>query len=275
MSTFTLNLGVPSHAVEPALLAQRLPALAAALRGFVSATPIQTQVLSTASAVQVHAAQLGVQRDHVTLEALPLVCASHHKTLVAIAASLAAEFATPGLKFTAVNSGASQSLDSGFLGTLKLHLALPPTANFIGRDISKALPRTHDARVLRQFVNAAQMTLHQSPLSNCAANSLWCCNALPTDDLARTWLQGGLAAWWDALPNYDRSWGTALQTQASIDVSTAASIDASINAPTPSLSTANQLAIAYSDVTLSIALKRRAAWALWAKPLELATMLGA
>jgi hypothetical protein len=249
MSTFTLHLGAPSHAVEPALLAQRLPTLAAALRGFVSAPATTAPTAPLASAVQVHAAQLGVQRDHVTLEALPKLDAFNHQTLAAITASLAGEFAAESLIYTA----ASHSANNGFLGILNLHAALPPAANFIGRDIAKALPRTNDARVLRQFVNAAQMTLHQSPAlstrSNGGVNSLWCCNALPTDDLSRTWLQGGLTAWWDALPTWD----------AALDIN--------------ALNAASQLNWVYSDVTLSLALKRRATWALWAKPLALAATL--
>lgn len=245
MTTLTLHLSAPSHAVEPALLAQRLPTLAAALHGFTRAPATVAPTALLAGAVQVHAAQLGVQRDHVTLEAFPPLSALNHEMLAAIAASLAGEFAAESLIYTA----ASYSLNSGFLGTLNLHAALPPAANFIGRDIAKALPRSEDARVLRQFVNAAQMTLHQSPIVNCAVNSLWCCNALPTDDLSRTWLQGGLTAWWDALPAWD----------AALDIS--------------ALNATSQLNLVYSDVTLSLTLKRRAAWALWAKPLDLATVL--
>ena len=245
MTILTLHLSAPSHAVEPALLAQRLPTLAAALHGFSRATATAAPTALLAGAVQVHAAQLAVQRDHVTLEALPQIDASNHETLVAIAASLAGEFAAERLIYTA----ASHFANNGFLGTLNLHAALSPAANFIGRDIAKALPRSEDARVLRQFVNAAQMTLHQSPVSGCNVNSLWCCNALPTDDLSRTWLQGGLTAWWDALPAWD----------AALDVS--------------ALKAASQLNLVHSDVTLSVALTPRAAWALWAKPLDLAALL--
>ncbi len=250
MTTLTLHLSAPSHAVEPALLAQRLPTLAAALHGFTRIPATATPTALLAGAVQVHAAQLGVQRDHVTLEALPQIDASNHETLAAIAASLAGEFASERLIYTA----ASHSANDGFLGTLNLHAALPPAANFIGRDIAKALPRSEDARVLRQFVNAAQMTLHQSRMATGGINSLWCCNALPTDDLSRTWLQGGLTAWWDALPEWDKTWGDAV-----LDIN--------------ALKTASQLNVVYSDVTLNIPLKRRAAWALWAKPLDLSALL--
>jgi hypothetical protein len=245
MTTLTLTLGAPSHAVEPVLLAQRLPMLAAALRGFASVSATAAPTLGVASTVQVYAAHLGVQRDHVTLESLPQLDALNHETLTVVVARLAAEFAAESLVLTA----ASHSLSSGLLGTLNLQLALPPAANFIGRDITKALPRSIEARVLRQFVNAAQMTLHQSSIAHCAVNSLWCCNALPNDSLSHTWLQGGLTAWWDALP----AWDAALDTRA--------------------FQAANQLNLVYSDVTLSLALKRRAAWALWAKPLDLAALL--
>ncbi len=250
MTTITLHLGAPSHAVEPALLAQRMPSLAAALHRFTQAPATLAQATQTTGAVRVYAAQLGVQRDHVTLESLPMLDVSSHETLTAIAASLAGDFAAESLIYTA----ASHFANEGFLGMLNLHAALPPAANFIGRDIAKALPRSEDARALRQFVNAAQMTLHQSPVSGCNVNSLWCCNALPTDDLSRTWLHGGLTAWWDALPAWDKTWGDA-----ALDLS--------------ALKTASQLNVVYSDVTLSIALKRRAAWAVWAKPLDLSALL--
>ena len=250
MTTLTFHLSAPSHAVEPALLAQRLPTLAAALHGFSRAPATATPTALLAGAVQVYAAQLGVQRDHVTLEALPALSVLNHETLAAIAASLAGEFAAERLIYTA----ASHFANDGFLGTLNLHATLPPAANFIGRDIAKALPRSDDARVLRQFVNSAQMTLHQSPVSGCNVNSLWCCNAPPNDDLSRTWLQGGLTAWWDALPEWDKTWGDA-----ALDIS--------------ALKAASQLNLVYSDVTLSVALTPRAAWALWAKPLDLAALL--
>jgi hypothetical protein len=242
MSTLTLHLGAPSHAVEPALLAQRLPKLAEALNGFIHCTASAATTPSAVDKVYVYAAHLGVQRDHVTLEGLPLLSAANREMLVAITASLAADFAAESLIYT-------DTSDSSALGELNLTAALPPAANFIGRDIAKALPRSDEARVLRQFVNGAQMLLHQSPLADGAVNSLWCCNALPTDALARTWLQSGLSAWWDALP----AWDAALDLNA--------------------LSTATRLNVVFSDVTRSLPLKRRATWALWAKPLDLSTVL--
>jgi hypothetical protein len=260
MTTMTLTLGAPSHAVEPALLAQRLPNLSAALRGFVSAAAISTPAPSAPSAVQVYAAQLGVQRDHVTLEALPPMPALNHETLVAVAASLVAEFAAEGLVFTAA-SGLNASNSSNALGSLNLQMALPPAANFIGRDIAKALPRADEARVLRQFVNGAQMALHQSPIPRSNVNSLWCSNPLPADALSQAWLQSGLTAWWDALPEWDSSW----------DKSCDRSWDKSYEAS--ALNAATQLNLVFSDVTISVPLKRRATWALWSKPLDLAALL--
>jgi hypothetical protein len=202
--------------------------------------------------VQVLAAALGVQRDHVTLEALPSISATHHEKLVTLAASLAADFAAESLVFT----GASHASNSPLLGTLNLQMALPPAANFIGRDIAKALPRSSDARVLRQFVNAAQMTLHQSPalstVAEGAVNSLWCSQALPADALSRTWLQGGLIAWWDALPAWD------------------AALDLSV---LKGSSTLCKLHIIFSDVTLQVMLKRRPSWAFWRQPMALMDVL--
>ncbi len=256
MTMISLTLGAPSHAVEPALLAQRLPTLSAALQDFVSAAAITTPATQLASAVQVYAAQLGVQRDHVTLEALPPMSALNHEALVAVAASLAAEFAAEGVVFTVSDHCST----NGFLGTLNLHMALPPAAQFIGRDIAKALPRADEARVLRQFVNGAQMALHRSPVlaSDGASpvNSLWCSNALPADALSQAWLQSGLTAWWDALPEWDQSLNSI-----------------ALNAI--ALNAATQLELVYSDVTLSVPLKRRAAWAVWSKPLNLPALLQA
>lgn len=265
MTMISLTLGAPSHAVEPALLAQRLATLSAALQGFVSAAAITTPAPCAPSSVQVYAAQLGVQRDHVTLEALPPMSALNYETLVAVAASLAAEFAAEGLVFTAasdltISSPSNTSNTSITLGSLNLQMALPPAAQFIGRDIAKALPRGDDARVLRQFVNGAQMALHQSPVLASAGaspvNSLWCSNALPVDALSQAWLQSGLTAWWDALPEWDQSLNSI-----------------ALNAI--ALNSATQLELVYSDVTLSVPLKRRATWAVWSKPLNLAALLQA
>jgi hypothetical protein len=245
MTTLTLTLGAPSHAVEPALLAQRLPTLARALRFFAAAPGRRAPAPSPVGKVHVHAALLGVQRDHITLEALPLIVAAQRQSLAALAASLAGDFSAEGLVWT----GASVIEPSSLLGVLNLELALPPAANFIGRDIAKALPRGDDARVLRQFVNAAQMTLHQSPMAGAAVNSLWCSNVLPSDVLSQTWLQNGLSAWWDALPAWD----------AALDLS--------------DLPFASQLDWVFSDQTVSVPLKRRAAWAPWIKPLDLSALL--
>jgi hypothetical protein len=242
MISFDVNLAAPSHAVEPALLAQRLPCLATALNTFASAPVKRTQTPATSGTVNVYGATLGVQRDHVTLETLPLITAPNRQALTELGARLAADFTGEGWVFNALEHGQT-------LGTLNLNLALPAAANFIGRDISHALPRTADARALRQFVNAAQMALHQSPIQDCAVNSLWCSQAIPNDPLLHTWLQGGLTAWWDALP----AWDTALALD--------------------SFSQATQLNLIYSDVTLSVALKRRSRWALWTKPLALSDML--
>jgi hypothetical protein len=245
-ATLSLALGAPSHAVEPALLAQRLPRLAAALHGFtaakVSAQPVQSNTL----AVKVYAAQLGVQRDHITLECLPALDYATFTQLQAITERLAGEFAADGLVLTATPYVEQAGLA---LGAFNRSAALPPTASFIGRDIAHALPRSDGARVLRQFVNAAQMALHLSPIAGSAVNSLWCANGLPTDGLSHSWLQHGLTAWWDALPAWD----------AALEVSP--------------LNTATQLNLAYSDVTLTVPLRRRAAWQWWRKPLDLATVL--
>jgi hypothetical protein len=70
-------------------------------------------------------------------------------------------------------------------------------------------------------------------------------------------LQSGLTAWWDALPEWDSSW----------DKSCDKSYDAS------ALNAATQLNLVFSDVTISVPLKRRATWALWSKPLDLAALL--
>jgi hypothetical protein len=249
MTRFALHLGAPSHAVEPALLAQRVPRLAAALRLFAMAPVNTSPAPSAVGRVQVFAAQLGVQRDHVTLELLPAITHAQRQRLAAIAASLASEFACELQVLTGASDGDPAPASARALASLSLQLALRPAANYIGRDIAHALPRSEDARALRQFVNAAQMALHQSPVAGCAVNSLWCCNDLPTDALSHTWLQGGLSAWWDVLP----AWDAALELNA--------------------LHAASELDWVFSDVTLSVALKRRTPWALWLKPLELATLL--
>jgi hypothetical protein len=247
MTSLTLHLGAPSHAVEPALLAQRLPTLAAALRDCAAPPAAAVPTPTMPAKVLVHGALLGVQRDHVTLEALPAIASADRAALIALATTLASEFAAEGLQFVA----ASESENTPHLGRLNRVLALPSAANFIGRDIAKALPRSDEVRVLRQFVNAAQMTLHQSPLAGGAVNSLWCSAALPSDTLSRTWLQQGLTAWWDALP----AWDAAL--------------------PASAMVSATRLELVFSDVTLSVPLKRRAAWALWLKPVDLAAVLQA
>jgi hypothetical protein len=254
MTTLTLHLGAPSHAVEPALLAQHLPTLTAALGLFCAADAVSFTNRVQTDLVHVYAAQLGVQRDHITLEHLPAVGAESFAQLQTRAALLASEFAADGLVFTASSAGIYNSNSGSALGTLNISAALPPAANFIGRDIAKALPRDAASRVLRQFVNGAQMALHQSPVQDCAVNSLWCSHVVPTDVLSSTWLQGGLTQWWDALP----AWDSTLNL---MDLT--------------ALGLASRLELVYSDVTIAVPLKRRSAWRLWLKPLTLASVLNA
>jgi hypothetical protein len=262
MTTLILHLGAPSHAVEPALLAQRLPMLSAALESFCAADAVSFTNMVRADMVHVYAAQLGVQRDHITLEHLPAVGAESFAQLQTRTALLASEFAADGLVFTASSAGIYNSNNNSSnnsntvsaLGTLNISTALPPAANFIGRDIAKALPRDAASRVLRQFVNGAQMALHQSPVQDCAVNSLWCSHAVPTDALSSTWLQGGLTQWWDALP----AWDSTLNL---MDLT--------------ALGLASRLELVYSDVTIAVPLKRRSAWTPWLKPLTLASVLNA
>jgi hypothetical protein len=249
MLNFTLHLGAPSHAVEPALLAQRLPTLAAMLQAFCAVDAVLNAPKAQASTVYVYAAQLGVQRDHITLECLPSLEAATFDDVQTCAALLVDEFIADGLAFTASSKGDRESNNVRALGTLNIQTVLPPAVNFIGRDIAKALPRDDAARVLRQFVNGAQMALHQSPVQGCAVNSLWCGIALPDDALSQTWLQGGLTAWWDALP----AWDSGLDLAA--------------------LGLANCLELVYSDTTIVVLLKRRSAWIPWTKPLQLAKVL--
>jgi hypothetical protein len=259
MTTLTLHLGAPSHAVEPALLAQRLPTLTAALGLFCAADAVSFTNRVQTDIVHVYAAQLGVQRDHITLEHLPAVGAEAFAQLQTRAALLASEFAADGLVFTAGSAGIynskNNSNNSGSaLGTLNISAALPPAANFIGRDIAKALPRDAASRVLRQFVNGAQMALHQTPVQGCEVNNLWCSHALPTDALSSTWLQGGLTQWWDALPAWDSTLDLTHLTALGLD---------------------SRLKLVYSDVTIAVTLKRRSAWMPWLKPLTLASVLNA
>jgi hypothetical protein len=264
MTTHTLHLGAPSHAVEPALLAQRLPTLTAALGLFCAADAVSFTNRVQTDVVHVYAALLGVQRDHITLEHLPEVGAESFAQLQTRAALLASDFAADGLVFTAGSADIYNSKNNNnnnnsgsALGTLNISAALPPAANFIGRDIAKALPRDAASRVLRQFVNGAQMALHQTPVHGCEVNSLWCSHALPTDVLSSTWLQGGLTQWWDALPVWDST----------LDLTGLTNLTA--------LGLASRLELVYSDVTIAVPLKRRSAWMPWLEPLALASVLNA
>jgi hypothetical protein len=256
MATLDIALFAPSHAVEPALLAQQLPCLAAVLRNFCT-LPAQIETVSlshnsphTPQIIQVYAAQLGIQRAYITLEALPQLPAQEYGILQAHTVLIAKEFAAEGLQFTPNPS--INHHNPWALGTLNLKLAkpLPLAANFMGRDIAHALPRDLNdtvAKTLRQFVNVAQMSLHQSPVMS--INSLWCCAELPSAPLAQAWLQGGLAIWWDTLPAWDMQFNTMC------------------------LSGITQLRLVFSDVVLTVPLKPRHAWALWQKPLLLSDVL--
>jgi hypothetical protein len=229
--------------------------LSSALGSFCAADGVSTISQPHAGLVHVYAAQLGVQRDHITLECLPAISTDAFVQLQAATTMLAQEFAADGLTFSASISRdklkGGNSHNHSALGTLNLSAELPLVANFIGRDIAKALPRDAAARVLRQFVNGAQMVLHQTPVQGCVVNSVWCSHALPTDALSSVWLQEGLTQWWDALPDWDSA----------LDLT--------------SLNSATRLELIYSDKTVVVSLKRRSAWALWLKPLVLESVLSA
>ncbi len=266
MSNITLHLGAPSHAVAPDLLVQQLPTLAAILRDYCEASIEIERYVPTRSEIFLYAAQLGVQRDHITLERLPALTANTFSLLQLRVAKCAQEFSDDGLLFTSNADGADIN-GLHCLGTLNLSAVLSPAANFIGRDISQALPRDSAAKVLRQFVNTTQMSLHQSPLDESStnaigvANSLWCSHRLPDDMLSGYWLQGGLSGWWDKLQVWDCTIENRLRE--------------ALNGTSPLVSTskAKFLDIAFSDVTLSVPLKRRSAWTPWIKPLQLAKVL--
>ena len=218
-----LNLTAPRRALEPAQLANRVPKLAFALQTCrVKKYEIGLPTLSAPSAVQVFAAHLGVQRNHVTLETLPQLTPAQRSELQSRCTQWCAELGTD-LIFTPhspnpLNSGTTPestllSPAHAALGQLNLEKTLPHPAQFIGRDIATALPKTPDASALRQLFNASQMALHQSPLHGSQTNSLWFSQAWATDALGCAYLQGGLAAWWDALPDWDAAQAQALQVQ--------------------------------------------------------------
>lgn len=217
MNAVQLHLTAPRRAVEPALLAQRLPRIAAALRLCrVKHCTVVTPAATAPSAVQVFAAQLSVQRNHVTLEALPALDAGTRAQLQQWCSLWCAD-CDADLVFTP-HSGAQ----SAALGEVNLTLALASTAQFIGRDIATALPKTPQAKALRQLFNASQMALHAQPLPHSRVNSLWFSQgaaqaplaasayASPQEGLAWAYLQGGLSAWWDALPAWDVAQATLL-----------------------------------------------------------------
>ncbi len=249
MTTLHFSLTAPRRAVEPALLAQRLPKLDAVLQKCtMSSFELTKPPAQAETTVAVFAAQLGVQRNHITLEALPVLNAAQKLALQDLCTAGCAELGA-GLVFTPLPPS-----ESAPLGHLNAAFCLPPAAQFIGRDIATALPKTDDAKALRQLFNASQMSLHQTPLLGTPVNSVWFANEQPLDALGAAYVQGGLAAWWDALSACDAAWAPLLQTH---------------------LATKKPFSVRFSgaDYVLTVACAARANWAFWQKPTPLAELL--